>query len=562
MVKNFFKNGRDFLTSRQTSILSAAFAIMVLTLLSKILGLVKDRVLTTYFPSPGLELDVYFAASKFPEALLLVFVGGAISTAFVPVFTDYLREKRLVAWEMAFSAMTAVTFLFSVLVVLLIIVAPFLPPILAPGLSGKNDAYVLMVRLLRLMFVSQIVFVASGFLTGVLHSFRRFVIPALAPVFYNLGVIGGIVFLSGRLGIDAAAWGMLLGAVFHFLVQLPLTILIFKARRRNNLKLGFWHPGIMRVAKMSLPRSLGVLFAQTNDIVSLALASLVSLGAITSFSLGGHLALAPVSLFGAAIGQATLPTLSSAVSSGKIRVFAKTLMVSLKQIIFLVAGASVVLAVLKVPLVRLVFGASRFDWLATVETARVVAGFSVGLFARAAVELLNRGFYAFEDSLTPLKVNIGSALVNIFLSGVLVLGFGLPVWGLAIAFSTAAVLNFLVIFWWLHQKVGFDLFRFGEFCFKVFIASSLAGISIYIPLKLLDKLVIDTTRVVGLILLTGVVGTIGFSVYVFLTWLLKIEEAYMILRVFEKVRVSWKKLSAMPESAVAPPVSSEGQHLG
>lgn len=567
MVKNFFKNSGNLLTAQQTSILSAAFIIMILTLVSKILGLLKDRVLTTYFPSPGLELDIYFAAARFPEAILMIFVGGAITVSFVPIFTDYLKKKKSEAWAMAFSSMGFVTLFFGLFVLILLVLAPIFPRFLAPGLVDQPQTAELMVGLLRVMFFSQILFVASGFFTGILHSLRRFVLPALAPILYNLGVIFGVVFLSSKIGIYSAAWGMLMGAVLHLSVQAPLVIRLFLKTKDASFKFGsrpsqtwFWHPGILRIGRIVLPRSLGILFAQINDVISLALASLISLGAITGLTLGTHLALAPVSLFGAAIGQAALPALALEVSTGNKAGLQRTLNVSLKQIIFLVAGVSVVLAVLKVPLVRLVFGASLFDWPSTVDTARVVLGFSLGLFARASVELLNRGFYAFEDSVTPLKVNVFSSLVNIVLSLVLVLVLRWPVWALAISFSLAAIINFLILFWLLDKKVGFEKLDLGIFGFKVGAAAVITGLSLYIPLKLLDQLVFDTTRAVDLAMLTGVVGGIGLSVYVFLTWLFKIEEAYMILNVFSKVKSSWRKFKKSPEAAV-PSISGEGHSL-
>lgn len=536
MVVNLLKNGAaSFFVRRQQTILSAAAIIMISVAASRILGLVRYRLLAHYFGENIQILDAFIAASLIPEAIFDVLIFGAISVAFIPVFTRYLaKNERKIAWDLSSSVISLGVVVFSLVAVLLIIFADFLPIVVSPGLVRENPEFSsLIANLIRVMIAAQIFFVISAFLTGILQSFQRFLLPALAAVLYNLGIIFGIVVLSPFLGIYGPAWGMVIGAFFHLVIQIPLAKSL-----GTQFKFGvnFHHPGLMRILRLMLPRSLSLAAIRANDIVNIALASLLIPGSIVAFNFAQVLYFVPIGLFGVAIAQAALPTLSLEFAQEKLTEFKNTFLTSFHQILFLVLPTSAILAILRIPVVRLVFGARQFPWESTVLTGRTLIIFSIGLAAAAVSLLLVRGFYAMHDTKTPVVINIFAVTINVSLSVLFIIFWHKNVMWLAGAYAFANLINAFTLLFFLDRKVGH--FAFNRLFFpatKMSFAALLMAISLYIPMKLLDQLVFDTTRTVGLIALTSIASLSGIVVYLFLTWLLKVEEASLLLNLAKRL---------------------------
>lgn len=518
------------LTIQQTSILSAASIIMVAVGISRILGLLRDRLLATYFGSSP-DLGVYFAAFRIPDMIFQLLVMGVLSTAFIPVVTGLLTKRQQhQAWYVTSSVLNIGLIFFLVFAALVLLFADKLSSLIAPGFNLSEIA--LMANLTRIMLVAQFFFIVSNFLTGVLQSFKRFIIPALAPVMYNLGIILGIVFLSPLLGIYGPTFGVILGTILHFLVQFPLA-------KRLGLKykilFDFRHPQVREIGRLMLPRTIGLAVAQIDYTVDVILASLISTSSLIYFNFAQHLQLLPVGLFGAPIAQAALPTLSEKHTNNDIEGFKKTFLSSLHQILFLTLPTSAFLIVLRIPTVRLIFGAARFDWQATVLTGKILAFFSLSIFAQSVVHLLARAFYAFHDSKTPVLIGIVSIITNVLASIYFIQILKLPVWGLGMSTSIANIFNAVMLMFWLDKKVGlFDRKKLLLPVFKIFFASLITAVSLYLPMKILDQLIFDTTRVGGLILLTSTAAFVGLLVYVFLAWLLKIKQLNALLKLGQK----------------------------
>lgn len=516
---------------RQTSILGAAFVIMVTVFASRILGLIRDRMLAARF-SPE-ELGVYFAAFRIPNLVFEILVMGAISVAFIPVFTSFLtEEKREEAWKLASSVINIGLLIFGLVSVPVFIFSPQVCRLIAPGFSESQLSQ--MVSFTRIMLVSQVFpLIVGNFLTGILQSFKHFLIPALAPVVYNLGTILGIWGLSGLLGLYGPVFGVVLGAIFFLIIQIPL---VRSLGFRHFWLFNFSDPGVKEVGRLMLPRTFGLAISQIDTTVDLILSTLLGARMVTIFQFAQHLQQLPVGLFGITIAQATLPTMAQLKTKKTAEDFKNVFLSSMHQILFLVFPVSVILIVLRIPLVRLVFGASRFDWEATVLTGKTLAFFSVSLFAQSLIHLLARGFYALYDSKTPVVIGIIAVILNTVLSVYFVKFLGLPVWGLAISTSIAAILNAILLLVFLDQKVGkFDRIRLLVPAVKIFIASAITGVFLYIPMKLLDQLVFDTTRTINLIFLTGIATGIGLSVYLFLAWFLRIEEVVTFYNLAKKI---------------------------
>ena len=542
MVKNLFL----LLYSRQTSILSAASIIMATMMLSKVLGLVRDRLLAHVFPPD--KIDIFWAAFRLPDLIFQIIILGALSVAFIPVFTEHLENKgKEDAFEMARSVLSVFLFIFILATILIYVLAePIISNFISPGFTPERQMQV--VGLTRIILFGQVILVLGSFFIGILQSLQRFIVPALAPVFYNLGIILGIVFLSKEFGIMGAAFGVVIGAFLHVIVQLPL---VWSMGFRFKFPFKFFNPGVKEIIRLMSVRTFGLAAEQINETVGLALASLAAIGSVTYLTFAQHLQVVPIGLFGATLAQAALPVLSSERARGKIEEFKITVLTTLHQILFLALPAAAILIVLRVPVVRLVFGASQFDWEATVLTGSTLAFLSVGLSAQAISLLLVRGFYALKDTKTPVLVSLIVVVLNIILSVYFIVILKLDVWSIGLANSIAAILSAVLLFWTLHFKVGkFDLNKILIPFLKKIMAAIIMGVALYVPIKLLDQVIFDTTKTINLLALTGISSVFALSVYVILVWFLKVQEldTYVeLLKRFGKFQTRLKSKEILPE---------------
>lgn len=549
MIKALFK--------KQTTILSAAGVLMFLGLASRILGLLRDRVLAHFFTPQN--LDIYFASARIPSLIFDLVITGAISTAFIPVFSEYLsRGKKEEGFTVASTLLSLSLVFFLVLAGVYFVFAEKISTLIAPGFTF--DQIFLMSKLTRIMLGAQVFFILASFLTGVAQSFQRFIIPAISLTLYNVGIIWGTALLAPKFGLYGPAMGMVVGAFLYLLVQLPL---LKNVGFRPSWNLDYRNSGVRRVIKLMAPRMLALFANQIEATVDVALASLSSLGALTYFSFSQHLQFFPVSLFGLTIAQAALPTLSLEAGIKDLKAFKKTFLTSFHQMFFLIIPASVTLLVLRVPLVRLAFGATRFDWEATVMTGYVIAGFAVGIFAQGAAYFLARGFYALQDTKTPVLIQIFSVAVSVSLCLLSVLVFHLPVWSLALSYSSATLLHAGLLLIFLYRKVGgFDLYQLIVPFVKISSSSVVSGFSMYFFLKVLDRsawdqrlsflggltlpahfevFVIDTRYTLNLVFLTTFVILVGALVYFVVSWLLRVEEITLFTKLLRKLKLPFPR---------------------
>ncbi|MBI4130638.1 murein biosynthesis integral membrane protein MurJ [Candidatus Roizmanbacteria bacterium] len=524
MIKRLFSR-------QQTSILSAAFIIASMVAASRVLGLIRNRLLTARFTAS--ELDPYFASFRIPDFLFELLVAGSVSVAFIPVFTHYLsKNKKEDAYKIASSVINIAVLIFSCVSLLLFIFTPVTVRIIAPGFSPDQHAQ--MVVFTRIMVLFQVFpLVVGNFLSGILQSFRYFIVPALAPVAYNIGIIIGIIFLTPLFGMQGAIYGVVIGAFLFLCIQL---LFMRGIGYRHSYTIDHTHPGVREIGKLMIPRTMGIAFSQIDATVDVMLASLIGTGSVTIFALAQQLQLVPIGLFALPIAQASLPTFSEYVSREHMEQFKKSLLTSLHQILFLVCPASAFLAVLRIPVVRLVYGADRFDWPSTVLTGTTLAIFAVSLSAQGAIHLLARAFFALHDSKTPVRVGIASVALNSILSIVFILIWKLPVWALAVSTSTALCIHAVILLIICHRRVGgFDRVKLIVPFIKIAAATAIMAVFLYVPMKLLDQLVFDTTRTLSLLLLTGTASCIGLATYLFFSWFFNIEEVGVFINFGRKL---------------------------
>lgn len=548
MPKDLFKKGLSLLFKRQSNILSAAFVIMGTIILSQILGLIRQRLLVAIFGASN-TLGVYLASTKLPDFLFQILIAGALSSAFIPVFSDYLvKGKEHDGHKLASTLLFLSLIIFTFLSIILFIFAKQFSTLMAPGFSA--DQINLLASLTRIVIFGEILFIIGSFLSAILQSYNHFFIPGFASALYNLGIIIGILCLSQFFGIYAAAYGVIIGAAIFVLAQIPLAKRMgFSFRPSLSLK-AIRSSGVLDVLKLIWPRTISIGVFQLGTIITITLISFLQDPGrnYVIFDYAQTLAFAPVALFGQAIAQAAFPVLSK--EKERLDDFKTTFITSFNQMLYLVLPISVLLLVLRIPVVRLIFGAGQFDWAATVLTGRTLAFFSISIFAQALVYLVSRGFYALHDTRTPLIIGACTTGLMVSMGAASIFVFHLGVESIAISYSIASILNFLILFIFLDRKIGsFDRLPLLKTVSKIFLATFFTAFALYIPIKLLDQLVFDTTRTLNLLLLTGISSSAGLLLYLFLTWLFDVKEATMFITLFKKVG-DWRQILRVSEETI------------
>lgn len=423
----------------------AAFVLGGASLASRLIGLLRDRLLASTFGA-GDQLDAYYAAFRIPDTLYNLLILGALTSAFIPVFTEYLETKgEKAAWLLAERVLSLVAAVLIVVCLAFVVAAAWIVPWTAPGFSA--DKLSLTVNLSRIMALSPLLLGLSAVMGGVLQSTRRFFAFALAPILYNLGIIVGTLFLAPRLGVAGVAWGVVAGALLHMLAQGSVV-------SRLGLRSLHWpsvrDEGLRRIFKLMGPRTAGLAVSQVNLIILLALASSLESGSVSVFNLANNLQIFPIGLIGVSFAVAAFPTLSRSAATHDQAVFVHEFYAVGKKIIFLTAPIMVLYLLLRAQIVRLILGQGAFDWHDTIRTVSVLEWFAASMILQALIPLLARAFYALQDTWTPFWVGLAAEILNVSLAYLLRDKHG--VIGLAMAFSAAAALQAGWLWLRLRQK--------------------------------------------------------------------------------------------------------------
>lgn len=535
--------------------MSGAFVIMVTYALANVVGLLKTRLIISQFFLQASSLDVYYASLTIPDTLFQLLVIGALSAAFIPIFTRNLHHDEKTAWKMTSSTMNLVSLSLMGICILVAVFATPISRLLAPGYTPAQID--LMSNLIRIMLTAQVFFSISGFLTAIIQSHQRFLVPALAPVAYNLGIILGILLFGKTLGIYAPATGMVIGALLHMFIQIPVA---YKLGFRYQLLLGLDLPGVKEVLRLMPARVITLGVDQIEQFVAVLLTSFLAAGSLTLLNVARLLFNIPSLLFGSTIGQAALPSLSHISAKNERSEFAQTLISSLFQVIFMAVPVSVLFIVLRIPIVRLAFGSKTFPWEATLLTGGTLAILAVSSVFYAAMQLLVRAFYALSDTRTPLWVGLMAALFDSGLAIILSQWGGMGILGIAVAISATAVIESLVLLVLIVEKMDnlINLRFFSIRLFQLGFLGILTGFCLWVPMRLLDKFIFDTTRTLPLLGLTIITSVIGFGVYILFSYLLKIPELELITRVVKKM-ANWRRMFAAnpPDEAMIVPAPDQ-----
>jgi putative peptidoglycan lipid II flippase len=529
---------------RQINNITVAAALVAFSsLVSRLLGVIRDRILAGHF-NAGSTLDIYYAAFRIPDLIFNLIVLGALSAGFIPIFTSLIKDwqggrdeqsqTNKEAWALASNVLNFLILGLAFLSVIGIIFAPLLTRLITPGFGPEEQ--IKTTALTRIMFLSPVFLGLSGILGGVLQSFKRFLVYSFAPIFYNLGIIIGALYFTGRYGIDGLAWGVVLGAFLHFIVQLPA---VYHLGFRYLFKLSWHDVNTIKIGKMMIPRTMSLAISQINLVVITIIASGLPSGSLTAFNFANNLQSFPVGIFGISFAIAAFPALSEhAHNKHKLTAnFSSTM----RQILFFIIPATVLIVTLRAQIVRVVLGTGNFDWRATFMTMDALAFFSLSLFAQATIPLVVRVFYARHDSRTPFYVGLISIAINIILS--FYLGKSMGVAGLALAYSIASILNLVLLWAWLYVKVGaLDLVNILIASAKFVVAAIAAGLTAQI-MKVVVWPFISMDKFSGVFIQLSVSFVCGLIMYAFFCYLFGSEEFFSLLSTvkrhlpFKKVKI-------------------------
>jgi putative peptidoglycan lipid II flippase len=440
---------RPMSVSRSTrQIARAAVLVIGLFFISRVLGLAREMIIGARFGTSA-QLDAYQAAFRVPDLLFQLVAGGALGSAFIPVFTGCLTRRELRgAWRLFSGVTNLVLIVLTTLAAAMAIAAPWLVEhVLAPGFSAPQQA--LTAELVRWMLFSTVIFGVSGIVMGVLNSFQHFLLPALAPILYNLSIIAGAWFLAPTLGVFGLVLGVVVGAGLHLDIQL---FGLWWYGAKYNATLGPKDRNVREVGRLMGPRVIGLAAVQVNFWVNTLLASHLATGSLAALNYAWLLMLLPQGIVAQGVATAAFPTFASLKSQGRMTELRQTVTATLRAVLFLSIPAAVGLFVWRVPLVRMLLERGQFDAHSTELTTTALAFYSFGLIGHSAVEILARAFYALHDTRTPVAIGIGAMALNVVLS--LLLRGGFAHGGLALANTIATLIEMGLMFAFLSVRIG------------------------------------------------------------------------------------------------------------
>lgn len=505
------------LTGRQ--IARATGVVMLAFVASRLLGLVRNAAIGATFGA-GPELDAFLAAQRLPETLFVLVAGGALGSSFIPVFSRFLnRGERTRAWDLASATINLLVVVSLLATVISYLLAPQVAAsILVPG--APPDAQTLTADLMRAMLLTVVIFAVSGLLMGILNAHQHFLAPALAPSLYNLGIIGGALFLATPIGVYGLAWGTVIGAALHFAVQLPA---LRRVAPRYRPVLSLRTPGVIEVLRLMGPRVIGLAIVQINFWVNTALASAMGEAAITALTLSFQVMLMPQAIIAQSIATAVFPTLSAHAATGRAAEFRAALGGALRSVLYLSIPSTVGLVALNAPIIAVIY--ERGQWSAgdTAATAWVLVFWGAGLVGHCLVEVLARAFYALADTRTPVLVGGAAMALNVAFSLAFIRVVGdpadvtrTPAAGLALANSLATALEATGLWLLLRRRLGdfaAEERRVARSAARVAVAALAMGALLYAAMRALagwpDAVLLAAAMAAGGALFWGITYALG-----------------------------------------------------
>lgn len=490
------------------------------TVISRLLGLVREQVFSHFFGA-GAAVDAFYAAFRIPNLLREFFAEGALSAAYVPVFSQRLKDEgKQKAFLLTSTILSVLLVILGIITVLGIIFAPYLVRVIAAGFGDTPGQLELTAALTQIMFPFLIFVAMAAAVMGTLNCFGRFGLPALAPVGFNIGLIAAGLFFRKYFEppIIAMAWGALVGGILQLVIQIPQ---LYAIGFRFRFVFSFADRSVRQIIRLMGPAALGVAAAQVNIVVGTLLASFLQTGSIAYLNYAFRLMHLPLGVFGVAVATVSLPELSSlAAESNKDELLSRYIKSCKMQLSFLVPSALFLIVAAR-PICALIYQHGKFAWIDSVNAGMALQAYAAGLIFFGLVRLSAQVFYAHKNTATPVRIAAMSMVVNIIMMLILMQRLGFI--GLALAPGIAALFNFSALAFSIRRKVGSPEYSdlFSHFI-KVLVAGALGAVVIYLILNyfgdyLIYAGVFETIYHLGVAFVAGVVvfGGVGLVLGVF-----------------------------------------------
>ena len=393
--------------NRNQHIARSTLTVMIAFGIAKVISLLQTFIIAQAF-GVGRELDAYVAANRIPELIVILISGGALTHAFIPIFSGFLaRGDTDGAWKLASHLINTIFSVALAVSLFVFVIAPWLVPnVVAPGFDALTTQST--IDMMRILLISTIIFSVSGIFSGILNSHQHFLLPALAPIMFDVGILIGVIFLMPAFGVKGIAFGAVLGSMMHFGIQVPG---LMKRKMKWSLELGFRNPVLWRVIRLMLPRIGGLGVFSLNFLVMNNIASRLGVGSVSALDWGWRLMQIPQTLIGTAMGIVIFPTLAALSEVGDLSGKRSAMSGALRFILITSIPSAIGLIVLGQPLISLL-ERGAFDSSASALVYSTLSMFTLGLIVHSALEVIARSFYADKDTLTPLFAALGGATIN------------------------------------------------------------------------------------------------------------------------------------------------------
>jgi putative peptidoglycan lipid II flippase len=565
MFKLFIKNGKNLLTKEQSDILSASAVMMLLILVAKVLGMFTKTVAVSQLGTE--KYGLFIAANTLPEMISMILIFGSITSVIIPILVEEIQKSDVSSFSKLFSSLVntglAILIIFTII---LIVIADRITPIIIERIANPvkpftSEQILQVSSMMKILMMTQVILGVSTLLSSALNAYKRFIVPQLAPIFYNIGILFGAIFIIPIL--NKSPWGLvigvLIGSILHLLIQIPL---IAHLKIKFQFIFDLTNKKLRNIIFIAFPRILTLASDQFAIFIDRIIAIGLGAAPLGAYHLAVSLVTIPYSLFSSTFSMAALPYLSSEYSKGNIDKFKSIFIKIFNQILFLTVPVSFVLLVLRLPIVRLLYGifGREFTWGNTLMVSWVVFFFSLGLIPEVLASFLNRAFYAMCDTIRPLIVGvfvvIGGIITGIYFTNYFshFSSFSLKelYWnpeffltkekGIAaiggIAFSSSIIysLSFIILVILLLLKIGkLDIKSFWLAIIRKIFSGFFMAVIMYILFKVWERL-LDTAKTANVLILTISTIVPGVIIYIWLLYLLKDCEVFIIDRLIRYIK--------------------------
>jgi len=503
-------------------IMRSTALVMTLSMTSKAISLVQTFLIARQF---GVSADygTFVTANTIPEQIFNLIAGGALAYAFIPIFGGLLaQDKREQAWKLASNILNSVFLVALILSAVVFVTAPQLIASLAPNMAPELQLQ--SAQLMRILLVSLLLFSISGLSVGILQSHQHFLLPALAPVLFDIGLLIGIIFLAKPFGVYGLAYGSVFGAMMHIGVQIP-GLIMYKMRWRPYVNPV--DPDFVTVIKLMIPRAIGLALFNLNMVFAVRLATDLGEGAVSAFNWGWRLMQFPETLIGTAMGIVIFPTLAALSAAGDKEGKRDAMSGALRFVLFSAIPAAFLLIVAGRPALRLLEGGAMEASAADIIYG-VLVWFAPGVIVHSMVEIVARSFYADRDTVTPLFVALLSAAINLPIALYLSKQTSLGVAGLSLANTVAVGAELVILIIILRRRwQGLNDSALLSTALKSVIASIAAAAAVLLVNVVVYRLV-DAGKI-GQIIQVGILSSVGIGTFAAVAFALKMEEMQLVV---------------------------------